>query len=677
MNGTRQCVGTYTPEQLADTKVIESLARIDGDVMIPLKDGTIRLPCNLAIFNGYLWEVYLTFKIQPDLDHVFFPERIVDKQSGKIMYSVTADVIFDHLNNIYNELILKYKIEPYMAAVAAVFRCIQRFTVFADIYTREYQVSLDIIKMAKLMVQKPVKEIVSRKLDETHGTKFAEKQFEKMTNDLMSILANPTALEYNPLLPFMMTKLLKRNQVPQMFGAYGTRSDITDEMKKHAISESAFSGLLSVEDYATESLSAKKATFFNSSVISTAQYFARRCRLGASKISTLYKGSCGSTVTLPFTIKSRYKKNFIGKFVKVDDQTRHLLKERKWPQYPDDDSIELTKSNIDLFVDREIQMWSPFGCRYTDGVCEHCAGCMHQKLHAYIPEDIWLGVFMSTLVVSSVTQKILSAKHLIKTSSKEFLLNAHTAKFLDKQSDALLFTKEAAKRIKTGKVYLRLSQDSFLGPLGDLTRKVLPAGIAFSRIENFSFVDENGHPFEFIEVSDGTTFPYLSAYAMYYCGTVYKRIRVDRDSVDIPMDNFDFSKAFLRYTAVNDDMVSFVTRVDNFVMRDIRDYTNIADCLDRFSSLIYDKTDVHIFPIEVMLRGYLASGDSYETPVITDPRAPVRFVGLGEVISNAALSTKLAFQGINAFFEDPRPTLKGIGTGKGFYDPMFSFASLS
>lgn len=673
----RRSLGLFTPEQLSNWDVINSIAHEDADVDIQLAETVITLPVQLAIYNGFLFDVWLKFGQPITLDRVYFPDRTVDKKTGAITYSFTSDTVFSRLEDIYNELILKYNVEPYMNVVAAVFKCINRFSMFADVHTREFQSTLDMISMAELCVQKPVKDIISRKLDDSHGTKYAEKQFEQMTNDLMSLLANPTALEKNPLLPFMLTKLLKRNQVPQMFGAYGTRSDITDEMKKHAISESAVSGLLSIDDYAIESLSARKAAFFNNAVIQRAQYFARRVRLGASKQSKLYRGWCGSTTTIPFTIKSKFKKNFIGKFVKVDDTTRHLLKDRMWPQYPEDDSVELTKENIDLFVDREIQMWSPFGCRYTDGVCEHCAGCMHQKLHAYIPEDIWLGVFLATFVVSSVTQKILSAKHLIKTSSKEFVLPELATKYIEKSGDALLFNKNAARSIKANKIYLRLEQSAFLGPLNDLSRDILPRGVSFSNTERIGLVNEAGHVFDVIELSDGATMLYLSEYAIHYLHKIFKNLRVDKDYVDIPMDTFDFSKALLKYTAVNDDMVSFVNRVDAFVMKDVRDFTNITECLSRFSSIIYEKTDVHIFPVEMMLRGYLASEDSLDIPVITDPRARVRFVGLGEVISNTALSTKLSFQGLNALFEDPRPSLKSIGHGEGMYDALYAFSKLS
>lgn len=671
----RPNIGTFTPEQLVKWETVEQIAHQEADVNIVLHDGhTITLPTVLAVYNAFLWQVWLTFNRHITIDRVYFPDRKEDKETGTITYSLTSETIHSTLNRIYNELILKYNVEPYMNAVAAVFKCIQRFSVFADVHTREFHSTLDLISLAELCVQPAFKEIADRKIDCSHGTKYAEKQFEKLTNDMMKLLNNPTALNPNPLSMFMLTKLLKRNQVPQMFGAYGTRSDITDEMKKHAISESAMSGLKSAQDYGIEVLSARKAAVFNNTVIQKAQYFARRVRLGASKLHRLYHGWCGSEVTIPFTIRSKFKSNFLGKFVKVDDKTRHLLKDRKWPQYPNDDSVELTKDNIDLFVDREIQMWSPFGCRHTDGVCEHCAGYMHQKLHAYIPEDIWLGVFLSTFVVSPVTQKILSTKHLIKTSSKEYVIPEMSRKYMDKSGDALLFNKNVARAIKNQKLMIRMEQNAFLGPLADVTRKILPMGNAFSSIPRIALVDINGHVYDVIELSDGSTLLYLSGYAMHYLRQIYKKIRIDKDYVDIPMEDFDFSKAFLKYTAVNDDMVGFVNRVDNFVMKDVRNFTSISECLDRFTSVIWDKADVNIFPIEMLLRGYLASENSYDIPVITDPREPVRFGGLGEIISDAALSTKLSFEGLNALFESPKPTLKSIGSGKGYYDPLYAFA---
>lgn len=666
---------TVSVQDIIRPEFIEQHHATQGDVTLKLADGPVVLPMRIVLFNAMLLPIYTTFRIKITKNELFWPDRTVDKETGKAIYSFTSETVTRCTNKAYNELILKYGVENYMDAVAQVWKAINRIAMFADKYTREYQVSLDALSLAKLCAQKPMKEIIEREIDTSHGIKYAEQQFEKTSKELMKVLGRPGLLKDNVLMPFMLTKLLKRNQVPQMFYAFGPRSDITDEMMKHVVSSSAWSGLRGIEDFATESLSAKKAEYFNSAVIQDAQYFARRCRLAASSMPRLYKGSCGSKVTIPYVIPAKNKFNYLGKFVKVDDSTKDLLKTRKWkPQCGEDYSVELTEENIDRFVEREIQMWSPFGCRHTDGCCEHCAGTMHQRLGAYIPDGIHLGVFSTTKAVSAVTQKILSAKHLIKTSSKEFLLNPRASKYLAKSGDAILWNSGVAKGIS--KCKMRLASECLLGPMNDLTRKLLPAGVSFSRIDKMAIVNPKGDVIDMIEVSDGTTVPFFSAYAMLYMQKHYKEIEVDSDYIDIPMHSFDFEKPLLKYTAVNDDMVSYVKRVEAFVTGEVSEYTSISSALHDFSELIYDKTDVNIFPIEIMLRSYLVSENSMSTPVITDPYQPVKFAGMSDVISGAALSTKLAYQGVNDFFRDPSPTLDAIGDGYAYNDTLFRFSTV-
>lgn len=663
-----------TPAQLTDPSFAEQhAAEPSGDVRITLVDGDVLLPMQLALFNGLLWPIYQAFDIPITKDKVFFPDRKIDKDTNKAVYSFTADTVSRCNDQIYNELILKYKVKNHMEALTQIWLAINRIARFADRYTCSYLVSLDTLSLAKLCAQKPMKDLMNKRIDASHGTKYAEKQFSQFGSDMMKLLAKPDALHDNVLMPFMLTKLLKRNQLPQMFVAYGPRSDITDEMMHHVISSSAWSGLEGVEDYATESLSAKKAEYFNSAVIQDAQYFARRCRLAATNMPKLYAGSCGNTVTLPVVIDPEDKNNYIGKFVKVDDSTKDLLKTRKWePQHGEDYSVELTPANIDRFVGREIQMWSPIFCKHTDGCCEHCAGYMHQRLGAYIPEGIHLGIFATTKVVSAVTQKILSAKHLIKTSSKEYVFNPRASKFFVKSGDAIVWQPGVVRGIR--KCFVRIANECIQGPLNDLTRKILPTGVSFSRIDNVGIVNSKGETIEMVELANDDTVPYFSAYMMTYLQQHYKELKIDADYIDIPMKEFDFDRAFLKYTATNDDMVSYVKRVENFVTSRIVDYTSISSCLRDFAKTIWNKTEVNIFAIEIMLRGYLTSREVAGIPVIVDPYTLVTFSNQGDIISSAALSTKLAYQGVKDFFRDPEPTLNAIGTGYGFYDSLFNYA---
>lgn len=659
-------------EVVSDFDWINRHCHLEGDVCVQLADGTVTLPMQMVCFNGIFWRIYTHFGIPVCLDHVFWPDRQMD--GDKAVYSFNSETVSIISSKIYNELILKYKIPNYMEGVAQVWKCINRYSSFADRHARSFQVSVDAISLAKLCTQPKMKEIIDRRIDSSHGTKYAEKQFEQSTNDLMDALGG-SDIDFNVLRPFMLTKLLQRNQIPQMLYAFGTRSDITDEMVSHPISSGAFGGLEGVEDFAVESLSAKKAEYFNRAVVSDAQYFARRCRLGVTRIHKLYPGSCGSTVTIPFVIDPKHKKNFLGKFVKVDEQTKDLLAKRVYPQY-DDDSIELTSDNIDRFVGREIQMWSPFGCKHVDGVCEHCAGTMHQRLGAYVPEDIHIGVFFTTKVVAVVTQKILSTKHMIKTSSKEFMLPASSAKYLFKNGDAIMWNPGLKKQLK--ECYIRIPMECILGPMGDLTRSVAPTGVSFSKIDEFVITNKDKEVLAVVPTTtDPEIFPYFSGYTMDYLRAHYKEINIDIDCIYVPMKDFDIEHPFLKYTAINDDMVSFVNRVEKFVTNRIKDYTYIQSCLTDFSNLIYDKASVNIFAIELMLRSYLAtSPDDITIPVIEDARAPVTFAKLDDVISGSALSTKLSYEGMSRFFGDPRPTMYPIGTGYGYNDVLFGFAKV-
>ena len=671
---------TASVEEVITDDFIESHAeQIGTDVLIPLKDGTVRLPIQLVVLNALLWSIYVHFNIPITKAKVFFPDRKVDKDTGKAVFSFTSETVNRCVSSIYNELILDYQVPDMMDALMQVWICINRFAMFADRHTRPYQVSLDALSLAELCVQPPMKKIISRPIDASHGIKIAEQQFEKTTKDLMEALGKEGLLKNNVLKPFMLTKLLKRNQVPQMFFAFGTRSDIDDSMMKHPIGESAFSGLKSVADFAIETLSAKKAEYFNSSVIQDAQYFARRCRLAVSSMPNLYAGHCGNTHTLTYTIPEANKYNYLGKYVKVDDQTRDLLAKRKHkPQHYEDESVELTKENIDRFVGRPIQMWTIFGCRHIDGFCEHCAGYKHQRLKAYVPPGIHIGVFSATKAVSAVTQKILSAKHLIKTSSKEFAINPRASRFFTKSGDAIIWQPGVARGMRRCKI--RIESRALHGPLSDLTRKVIPSGVSFAKINKIGIINDKGTTIDILEMSDGVTYPYFSAYAMEYMKNHYDQITVDSDYIDIPMQDFDFNRAVLRYTAVNDDMVSFVKRVESFLMGSkdcvsIKDYTNIATCLQDFSEIIYAKTDVDIFHIEVMLRGYLVDPTGKPgIPVVEDLDGPVMFDGMCNVISNAALSTKLSFQGLGNYFSSAKPMLNAVGAVKGYNDALFHFA---
>ena len=148
---------------------------------------------------------------------------------------------------------------------------------------------------------------------------------------------------------------------------------------------------------------------------------------------------------------------------------------------------------------------------------------------------------------------------------------------------------------------------SDIGPTSDLSHSPLPSGEAWSTINQVQVVNEDGNVIDTLCMTDWTTYPYFSNYAMSYMKQHYKDLRIGGEFVDIPMKDFDFHKPMFKFTAVNDDMVTYVTNVDQFLCAKICDYRSVPKCLTDFSNLVYSKADMISSLTMLMARGAIIS----------------------------------------------------------------------
>jgi len=653
----------FTLDNLLDSKFCEHLMKDKQDKgmgEVVLEDGTtLTMPVRKLIVNAIFWRVYRFFKESITKDRVFPLHSFNDETDGKCFGGIYKELVLKHYagqSTIIHDVATAKDISQeedkfYLEVLQQVFLGKCYLPNFIHKYLRPYQGLMDIISIAELFTQEPLKSILDQKVDGSLGTAIAEKKIEQANQKLHTLLADKHGpLKNNWLQPYMSTKLLKRNQLPQMFYEYGCRSDITDIMMSHVITASAISGSNNVDDYATESLSAKKSAFFNSEVIERAQYFARKCRLVGSQMPRIYPGWCGSEVMLEITLSEQSMKNYIGKIIRFQGS-----------------DVVLTQENVRKYVSIPLEMYSPFGCRHTDGVCDHCAGYMYGYLSKFVPPNIHIGVFSATKAVAAITQLILSAKHLIRTLSKEYNLPASAMRYLLKHNDGLTWNVSLADKFPI--ISIRIPLDA-IGTLTDLTQKNLPVTESFTKIKYFDIVI--GDKYDRVTLDDGQAIPYLSSYALMHMKKYWKQLDITSDDVTVPMADFDLTKPFFKYTVMNDDMVSFVARIENFLTSRIADYHSIPLLMRDFCKILYSKTDIEVFYVEMLLRGYMISNAmDYRIPVITDGNESVSFAGMSKVIDEAALSTKLSFEGLNSLFADPKPTTQA--TGFGMNDAYFGF----
>ena len=185
-----------------------------------------------------------------------------------------------------------------------------------------------------------------------------------MVKEIIKLLSTKDSLQNQRLLPFQRTEQLNKHQVPQTMYCFGVRTDINDAIIKKVVIGSALDGIRDIEEYAVESLSAKKTAFYNKHAVKESQYYNRRMQLNAAAVRQLYEGDCGSTNTVAFRVSESKKNNVIGKYIIDGGQL-----------------VCLTKYNIDNYVGKLVQLRSPMTCRYRNGVCEVCGGRIYSNLN--------------------------------------------------------------------------------------------------------------------------------------------------------------------------------------------------------------------------------------------------------------------------------------------------------
>lgn len=596
----------------------------------------IKVPTRMLILNIIFWEPNISFGVLPTSSDFFN------------IKSITTDSISVIQTKLYKKALHCLPQIPYMQIVMRYLYNIDRLSNFIQRHMGIYMPSIDALGLARLMENPALKKLGDFVFDDKLGTKVAEQQLKVMSKELISHLKDPN-LPNNCLYPYMQAGTLKSNQIPQFLIAYGPRSDVDDTMKRHIVSRSSFSGLQTVEDFAIESLSAKKSIYFSRDVIRQSQYSGRKMRLACAEIQHIYPGSCGSQGWMPYVISEDVADNYIDRIV-IDDKNNRVL---------------LDKQNIGKFVGKPIKLVSQFACRHTDGICEHCAGYGEDMLIKYMPPDIHIGLLSSSKVSSVVSQKILSAKHLVSTSSKLYTLPESATKYMFKVEDAIFWNTDAAKYFDS--VKFRVPSDS-INQLSDLNLDSLPNAESYSKIPFIEIVKDD-EVIDRICLEADVFIPYFSTHMLEHMHQHYRSMKVDDEYVTFSMTGFDIKQPFMKFVILNDDMITYTKRVYGFLGSRMINYTSVQDCMRDFSTVVYQKSSINSFFIESVVRSHMiASETDFRIPVVTD-FANVRFGNLADVISETSVSGKLAFENLKQYLTAPSTPL--LLRKRGLFAPYF------
>lgn len=617
----------------------KDIENISGPVTLELADGEITMPIRHAIIHFIYWRNLIFFNLPIKLRHVIFTSGIC-----------SLDIISKLQTVCFNDMIDAYP-DKETEIVQCLFDTINFNNKFILKNLTKYHGALDIFEMSRMMRNEKVKEVVNVKLDPLFGTDVIEKTIAQANEEFCSLLEKRGSLTHNPLIPFMEAKLLNKNQLMQIFIALGVRTDVNDMIVTYPVTTSVFEGMKNIWQYAVESLSSKKSKFYNAVAVRTSQYVNRKQQLSQFVIERIYKGSCGTDVTVTFHITPINYKHLEGKIIKNEDGSETILTNDILPDY----------------IGKTVQMYSPITCRYTDGYCEKCGG----MLTRFLPKELNKGILSSSIVIKDITQLILSSKHFNKTNSVIYKIPNEGAPYFRRNTNEIYWRKNIAKDLD--KITLGFFIKDMC-PINDITLMNFDSDINEEKFSRLTFMIIRKEGVKDIEIPlvsiDDRITPHLSVEMLSHMKKHFNEIVQDDIMNWIPLKGISENVPLFRSLVSNSSMMSYMKEASKFLQTNINRYTSVNQALNDFAEIVYSKVGMNILHIEVVLKAYLVSSQfNYDIPVVTDPDNVI-FQTNPRIVKNRTVSGELAFQCLMQYLSYPGTFI--IPRSPGIFDKFFA-----
>lgn len=626
-------------EQVIDPNTPTWLMEIDDiatqKIVLTLVDEKVKMYAPDAILNMICWQIYVRFNIPIKTRHLIKRVPLNTGNLAKILTEIHNEVafmypdleyerkesIFTTINNLYNFIV--EELNAYVSTISARDLC--------EIITDPKIV--DLKKRMNISIHQ--------------STDVVEKKIAMASKELLEYLNTKGCLGNEALLSYQQAGMLNKFQIPQMFLAYGPRTDVDDVIIRYPVIECAIAGLDNIMSFAVESLSAKKSAFYNKVAVTDSQYTGRKQHILASTVSKIYQGDCGTTVTVKFLVNENNYKNILGKYI-VENNQLVLLR------YIDD---------IKPYIGKYIELRSPTVCKHRDGYCTICGGIITRNIN----KKLNVGILASIAVIEPTTQKILSAKHLVKTTSQIYEVPEEAAPYFSRISaDRICWDNSLFSQLK----YFELgvsNKDLTAGGLSDIKFLVNDKNLNEAKYSNLQSVvlrDTRTGNAVTIPLTINNQSPFFTREMLLYIRDNFNKINIDTAMIWIPLEGTD-KFPILKSTVTNDNMMLFVKAVKHFLESNIDNYTSISAALRDFSDIVYSKVDnAALMHLEVLIKAYLiTSNDDYRIPEVKDPEN-VRFQTLDNILSFRSIGQKFAYQCLNVYLGTPSAYLVPKGASE-------------
>jgi hypothetical protein len=209
------------------------------------------------------------------------------------------------------------------------------------------------------------------------------------------------------LYPFIASETgINKKQLTQAIGFVGLKPDIDGEIIPIAIPDNYLTGLRNLESYYINSKGTRKALITNAKQVRKSGYLTRKLSLGM--IDRYHDNNiedCGTIHYVNFEVSNEKK------LKQIEGRHYYII---------DADGTKTSKTLHTVSVDdkdligKKIGLRSPVTCS-SKNVCRTCYG----RELSEINKDLNTGLISVLLLTNPLTQKLLSAKHLLTTKSEK------------------------------------------------------------------------------------------------------------------------------------------------------------------------------------------------------------------------------------------------------------------
>lgn len=616
--------------------------RPKGMCLVRFSDGVEKVNIRAALLQIPFWLIYKELHYPITKDKLFFRQGPYNpKLQGAILQRIYDDVLESRLTNTYD----------YIKEVREAFwKCINRCDDFGTMELNEEHCTLSIASLAKIVQHPKVHALLSQKLDMREGIVKMKQKWKEVNDSVIKLLTTKGALPENELYDYLVTNSLKLAQVGQVLYSYGLRTEINDKVIKRPVYGSSIEGLEDFADYAFEICAARKNTYYSLTGIRDSQYGGRKQAMASSAISRIYIKPCGTDVTLPWTFTESNITHCEGKIF-IDPLTNK--------------KVALTKYNMENYIDKTVEMYSPITCKHTDGICSECIGLLAKNY----PPNINVGIVCATEFISNLSQRILSTKHTDQTAPEGYIIPYPTGQILQHSEDGIVFVGPITKELHKYTIGINLNDIySAISDLFYINDELNVPEDKYSSIKSIYLRKGKETPVEF-PLKVGNKIPFLTTQFLVHLRRHLKEVEIDQDKIWIPLVDYNPNTPILRSIVYNNSMLVFVDSVYNILEDKISKYHDASFALKDFTNLVFSKIpEMHIYPLETVLKAHLVtSSHNYSIPIVTNTKK-VQFGQTKRINENRSISVQLAFEGHNAHFASPDTYTTAKDTG--MFDQM-------